>query len=337
MDIEIQTNVDVLELGRYERAGEKQGTSDIYMENFALGYINNEAYYAANKSVPKQYKPDGSAYAQGEIVPFTISNPFFEFAQDEVTKEILGVRLGFGEAMGMLSGSIKNLTGNVNIDIVDKGEGLKNASSNGNVFDQVITLLAPYLTSGDPIEAKAELLYGDGPNIGELDPVRAEYAGIANGEKIVIKDVAGPTRGILKLIRGLSSSEIALPGCDSGLCTFRPGDVEITVQACEALGITVCFKLDSYNSLPVGEITKFGDETRLSGPVDGLFLSFQTKDLEWLKDVKKQNLSPEDFIRATQGAFFNIPNGATVVDLKQALDGIPRLRTEYIDRGLGLF
>ena len=28
MDIEIQTNVDVLEMGRYERAGEKQGSSE---------------------------------------------------------------------------------------------------------------------------------------------------------------------------------------------------------------------------------------------------------------------------------------------------------------------
>ncbi|RMJ01706.1 hypothetical protein DOQ08_02980 [Marinobacter litoralis] len=108
--------------------------------------------------MPQQYKPDGSPYAQNEIVPFTINNPFIEFAHDQATNEIVGVRLGFGGAMGMLSGPIKSLTGNVNIDLLDRGEGLKNASSDGNLFDQVIVALAPYLTSGDPIEAKAQLL-----------------------------------------------------------------------------------------------------------------------------------------------------------------------------------
>ncbi|RMJ01707.1 hypothetical protein DOQ08_02981 [Marinobacter litoralis] len=105
--------------------------------------------------------------------------------------------------------------------------------------------------------------------IGELDPVRAEYAGIPNGEQIVIKDVDTSTRALLKIIRGTSSSEITLPGCNEWYqsCTFAgPGNVEIEVQQCEALGIDVCF-----------------------------------------------------------------------LNLEQAIDGIPRLRTEYIDRGQGLF
>lgn len=123
MDIEIQTNVDVFEVGRYERDGEKAGTSDVYIQDFALGYINNQAYYDANPKAPRQRKSHGSAYAEGEIVPFTIDNPFFEFAYDQATEEIIGFRLGFGEAMGVLSGKIKTLTGNVNIDIVDQGEG----------------------------------------------------------------------------------------------------------------------------------------------------------------------------------------------------------------------
>src|SRR5690554_5939225 len=61
MDIEIQTNVDVLELGRYERAGEKQGSSDVLIRDFALGYINNQGYYSKNPDAPRQYRPDGSA------------------------------------------------------------------------------------------------------------------------------------------------------------------------------------------------------------------------------------------------------------------------------------
>ena len=39
MDIEIQTNVDVLEVGRYEREGEREGSSDVLINDFALGYI----------------------------------------------------------------------------------------------------------------------------------------------------------------------------------------------------------------------------------------------------------------------------------------------------------
>ena len=72
MDIEIQTNVDVLEIGRYERDGEKSGTSDVLIENFGLGYINNQQFFDANPEAARQVKPDGTAYAEGEIVPFHI-------------------------------------------------------------------------------------------------------------------------------------------------------------------------------------------------------------------------------------------------------------------------
>lgn len=35
--------------------------------------------------------------------------------------------------------------------------------------------------------------------------------------------------------------------------------------------------------------------------------------------------------------FMNIPSGAVEFSLHDALEGIPRYRTEYIDRGRGLF
>ncbi|WP_338140904.1 hypothetical protein [Marinobacter suaedae] len=88
-------------MGRYERDGEKAGSSDVYIEDFGLGYINNQAYFEANPKAPRQRKPDGSAYAEGEIVPFHIENPFFEFAYDEATEEVVGFRLGFGNSMGV--------------------------------------------------------------------------------------------------------------------------------------------------------------------------------------------------------------------------------------------
>jgi hypothetical protein len=338
MDIDIQTNVDVLEMGRYERDEEKPGTSDVYIEDFALGYINNQAYFDANPKAPKQRKPDGSTYAEGEIVPFTIQNPFLEFAFDEDTDEVVGFRLGFGESMGVLSGKIETLTGNVNVDIIDRGEGLSQANSSGNLFDQLIVLLTPLLEGGSPLSTKAELVYGaeGDPNIGELDPIRAEYIGIPNGERFILEGASGFTRWSVKNLIGWgSSSRIEVPDCSFFSCSG--GDIYVYAQDCLVLGIDSCFDLDIYNSFPVGEVGEVNGERRITGPADGAFISFQTKDLDWLKDVKKTDFTPEDFIRATSGAFFNIPNGATEVNLNEALYGTQRYRTEYIDRGKGLF
>lgn len=338
MDIEIQTNVDVLELGRYERDGEKPGSSDVLIKDFALGYINNQAYYQRNSEAARQYRSDGSAYAENEIVPFMIDNPFFEFALDESTNEVVGVRLGFGNAMGVLSGKIETLSGNVNIDIIDRGEGLSEASSSGNFFDQVIVLLTPLLAGGSPLETKAQLVYGDpgDPRLGELDPVRAEYIGVPNGEKFVLENANSFTRWAVKNLIGWgSSSEIEVPDCSFFSC--GSGDIYVYADGCAVLGIDACFDLGMYNSFPIGQLEEVNGERRITGPADGAFISFQTKDLDWLKDVKKSDLTVEDFVRATSGAFFNIPNGATEVNLSEALNGTDRYRTEYIDRGRGLF
>ena len=338
MDIDIQTNVDVLELGRYDREGEKAGTSDVYIEDFALGYINNQAHFDANPEAPRQRKPDGTVYAEGEIVPFSIQNPYLEFAFDQDTEEVVGFRLGFGEAMGVLSGKIETLTGNVNVDIIDRGEGLSQASSSGNFFDQVIVLLTPLLEGGSPLSTKAELVYGaeGDPNIGSLDPVRAEYIGIPDGERFVLEGASGFTRWSVKNLIGWgSSSRIDVPDCSFFSCSG--GDIYVYAEDCLVLGIDSCFDLDIYNSFPIGQVGEVNGERQITGPADGAFISFQTKDLEWLKDVSKSDLSPEDFIKATSGAFFNIPNGATEVNLNEALYGTQRYRTEYIDRGKGLF
>ncbi|MCH8500239.1 MAG: hypothetical protein LAT63_17360 [Marinobacter sp.] len=338
MDIEIQTNIDVLELGRYDRPGERPGTSDLYIENFGLGYINNQAYFQRNRQAPRQLRPDGTAYQEGDIVPFHISNPFLEFAFDEAANEVVGFRIGFGEAMGILSGDIKSLTGNINIDIVDRGDGMRQASSSGNFFDQIIVLLTPLLEGDSPIRTKAELVYGapGHPNLGERDPIRGEYVGIPNGERFILEGAGGFTRWSLKNLLGWgSSSQIEVPNCSFFSC--GGGDIYVYVQNCEVLGITACFDLDMYNSFPVGQIQEVGNQRRLAGPATGTFISVQTQDLDWLADVSKTNPNAADFVRATSGAFFNIPNGATEVNLYEALFGVERYRAEYIDRGRGLF
>ncbi len=325
MDIETQLNADILELGKYERDdpnGEVRG-ADIIIEDFALGTIYDSSYFNENPKMAIPLKSDGSRYSDGEIVPFKISDPFIEFALDKTTGEPVGVRIGLGEAEGQLSGLIKSLTGNLNIDILDQGEGLKEASSNGNFFDKLVVLLAPYLTSGDPLESKAVLLDAQG----NPDPIRATMAGVPNGEKFIIKDTSALTRFAIWALGPTLSSDVEIDG----------KDVIMTVQDCAVIGINTCFDLEQFQTLSIGKITEGSDGKRyLSGSETGSFLSFQSQDLKWLKDVKNTNPNASQFIKATQGSYLNIPNGLTL-NLKESLDGIPRARTEYIDRGVGLF
>lgn len=152
----------------------------------------------------------------------------------------------------------------------------------------------------------------------------------------MLEDAGAFTRwSVRNLIGWGSSSRIEVPDCSFFNCPG--GDIYVYAQDCLVLGIDACFDLDIYNSFPVGQIEEVGGQRRITGPADGAFIAFQTKDLDWLEDVKKTNPSPEDFIRATAGAFFNIPNGATEVNLNEALYGTERYRAEYIDRGRGLF
>lgn len=338
MDIEMQSNADVLELGRYEREGEEAGSADLLIHDYSLGYIYDQAYFDRNPDAPMQFKEDGSAYVDGEIVPFKITDPFLEFAYDEATNEMIGVRIGFGDAQGMLGGEIKYLTGNVNVNIEDTGEGLGDAETDGTLSDQIIVLLTPLLEGKKFISTKAQPVQGDPnkPNYGEPDPVRAEYLGVANGENFVLEDAGGFTRwSLLTLLGGGSSSNITLPGCTFWNCPS--GDIIIETQGCKNLGIQTCFPLSQYQGFAVGEIGEQNGQRAVVGAAEGMFLSFQTQDLEWLTDVRAANPTPADFIKATSGAFFNIPNGAVTVNLNEAINGVEGMRREYIDRGVGLF
>jgi len=240
---------------------------------------------------------------------------------------------------------MNSLTGNVNVHIVDHGKGLKNASSTtGNFFDKTVLLLAPLLTASSPISAKAELVKGttdaSGKYVagsGDLNPIRSDHIGMPTGSKFTISNVNGLTTSALKALGfALSSDVVVNASCFLVFC--GSGSVDIVPKDCYMMGVAVCFPLTNFKSLAVGKITKDSRGNRtLSGMAKGMFLSFQTKNVQWLKDVNKKNPTAADYITATKGAFFNIPNGVLEVNLNQALKGIPRVRTEYIDRGKGLF
>lgn len=333
MDIETLLSADVLELGRYERDGEAPGSSDVLINNFALGYIYDAEYFRRNPDAIRPTKPDGSSYQNGEIVPFKITDPFLEFAMDEETGQLVGARIGFGNSMGVLSGDITYLTGNVAVDILDRGEGLRVANSNGNIIDRLIGLLTPLLEGESPIYTKAELVDAQG----NRDPVRARMIGVPTGERFTLRNASGFTRWSLKNLLGpLSSSQYEVPGCN-GIFDCPSGDIHLIVDKCVVLGIQSCFDLGIYRSFTIGKVEERNGQRYLVDSMPGAFISFQTKDLQWLADIRKENPDPADFIRATSGAFFNVPNTTVQVNLEEALYGTERVRTEFINRGRGLF
>lgn len=136
---------------------------------------------------------------------------------------------------------------------------------------------------------------------GNPDPIRATQVGVPNGTRF-----------------------------EAVAFGFIP--VSLPVDNCRVTGFgvndNVCFGLSNYKSLDIGE--KLADGS--FDPASGLFLSFQSRDMRW-GDASKG----EAQVQTYKGAFFNIPNGSLTLTPEQALNGIPRAQTEFIDRGIGRF
>ncbi len=88
---------------------------------------------------------------------------------------------------------------------------------------------------------------------------------------------------------------------------------------------TQCAPLTNLQTLDVGQDN--GDGT--TGFTDDLFIAFQKQAVQWQDGTGGA-------IDAAAGVFLNVPT-AMQLDLQALQNGIPRARTEYIDRGLGLF
>lgn len=268
LDVKTSLNSDLVELGRYERSGEVAGSSDIRISDFALGHINDK----------------------GEIVPFEITDPFIELAFETVNgrENLVGVRLGFGEAKGKLSGNIEYLTGNIDIELYGTGSYLSSQMSCG--FFDLICEGAKALVGGawgnDEFAANASLVNASN---GNPDPIRATHVGMPNGSNLSIPDGGGFTNFLL----GLFSS-----------------------SNCELLSTQTCFPLSLYRTLDIGN--KDTGEA-----AEGLFLSFQTKNVGWVDGGTTTT--------ASEGAFMNIPNGGIRTSFPEAFNGIPRARTKYVD------
>lgn len=223
LDVKTSLNSDLVELGKYERSGEAAGSSDIRISDFALGHIDES----------------------GNIVPFEISDPFIELAFDTVDgkENLVGVRLGFGGALGKLSGNIETLTGNIDVNVYGTGSQIA-PNMNCGFFDLVCEgakALVGGTWADDQFKAKSYLVDSNGNS----DPIRATQIGMLNGQTL------------------------SMPG-SSSFENFIVGFLES--NNCELSGTSTCFPLANFKSLDIGNN---------GAQSEGLFLSFQTQTVNW--------------------------------------------------------
>ena len=115
--VKIQANADSLTLGADYDNGINVGT-DFNASNFSLGYIDT-----TNNNT---------------IVPFEFTNPYFEWAVDNTATDsknnMMGFRIGFEDAKGVLQGDFTNFSGNIGMQINGADASLfTDTSANGGV------------------------------------------------------------------------------------------------------------------------------------------------------------------------------------------------------------
>ncbi|WP_071872136.1 DUF6160 family protein [Atopomonas hussainii] len=274
VEIATQMNVKKLELGNYSRAGEAAGSADISINNFALGSVND---------------------ATGQINPFHIKNPYLEIAYSGT--KVVGLRMGFGEAKGHLSGDINRITGNIPVDIYGTGSYLS-TQMNCSFFDVVCKIARSAvggLYANREFAAEAQLVTSPG---GDPDPVRAQYIGMVDGQGLSI-----PT--------GNDFDDFIL-----GL---------FTSTNCALLSAPTCFPLSNYGSFPVGRYDHATQQ--FTDAAKGVFLSMQTQNVPW-----RDQQDATKFVNALAGAFMNLPrnadgSAAIRTSFQEAFEGIARVDT----------
>jgi len=258
LDVETSLNSDLLDIGNYNNG------SDIKIADFGLGSIDSA----------------------GNIMPFKVRNPFIELAYDNSSgtgpQNLVGIRLGFGGAQGVLSAGIASLSGSVDVKVEGPAAPIRDVSS------------AAWwaLSDNSLLTTDAVLIQGHDSNAadyGEPLDYRATYMGIPNGANINCIANCGLLGGIVGIL---------------------------DVNQCDLLGIGTCYALKDFEALNIG------DETT-NTYAEGLFISFQSQNVGWVDGSTTKT--------AGVGAFMNIPEGGIQVDFEEALGGIDRVRTRYVD------
>lgn len=291
-DAKILTNIDKLRIGQYARSG--GGTvsnqpADVAIDNFALGRVDN-----ANN-------------ANAAIVPFEIRDPYLEFAfknKGNGVREIAGVRIGFGQARGDLSGDILSLSGVMQGQIYGPASVATDyCKSKPSCWDAVPLLdkIALGVAGDIPVYAGVELVEAETGNTTKNgQPInRAEQIGIPAGNSLETDD-----KGIVgSLLPSLSKA-----------------------SGCTSAGLPVCFPLSIYKSIYIGDPTKSLAD---GGGAKGIYFSLQRDTIPW------QDLANGGFKNMQAGGTANFAayqqDGKTIypfmVALYDALRGTPRVDT----------
>lgn len=315
LDIETLTNIDELRIGEFDRSYGADGTApmvddnrnivynadgsvavhdaDLIIQNFGLGRVDN-------------YNDPANA----EIVPFKIKDPYIELAYktdpaNSSIRRIAGVRIGFGQAQGDLSGDLISLTGNLEGEIRGPGSIAYDAACGTGGTATWFQCIELSLAANTEIYAEVKLLDG-ATGEATLDGApylkRASWIGVPTGTNFESDD----SGLVASLIPTLTNSE-----------------------DCSVIGVTACFRTTNYQSVYVGDPTQDFE----NGSASGAFISLQLESVPW-EDLS--GIAGATRVYTEKGAFLNIAKYADssgqqryplYLDLYNALTGEPRVAT----------
>ena len=331
LDIETLMTIDKLKVGEFERTVGEDGTvpmtdsqgnpvtqngnlvahdADLIIENFGLGRVTN-------------YKDAVNA----GIEEFKIRDPYIELAyklSESGVREIAGVRIGFSEAQGWLSGDLISLTGNLNGRIEGPASVVYEQNCPGAGFIPCTELWAATLL-GTQLVSTIDLVDGAVGTNGYSYGAGAEYDD--DGE---ISNPDNPYLNVPYLKRA------SWAGVPAGRSFTAPGGALETIipgltgsEDCMVTGTPACFQLNNFQSVYIGDESVAFEN---GGGATGAFVSLQTTSVPW-EDFS--GIEGSDRVLTQRGAFLNIakfesgtgPTYPLNLDLFSATNGTPREAT----------
>ncbi|MDX1589452.1 MAG: hypothetical protein R3296_10990 [Oleiphilaceae bacterium] len=166
----------------------------------------------------------------------------------------------------------------------------------------------------------------------------AERDGDIRGFRFGFTQARGTVSGDMDTLSGQIGMEVEgrdgniQPGqmlrADGSVNTHRATHYGLSGDGTDCSAGNRCTALSSLRTLEVGKRLEDGS----AGFTDEFFMSFQREATEWIIPN-----SGGQTVQTQAGVFFNLPT-AMRVDIQQLeSQGLPRARTEHIDRGLDLF
>jgi len=281
LDIETLTTADTLKVGEFERTAYTDGTVPVLNDDRTIVYDQNgnpvvhEADIIINDFALGRVENYQNA-AEATIDPFVIRDPYIELAYkiENGVRRVAGVRIGFGQAKGWLSGEIVSLTGRFQGQI--RGLVKTVYDQNCDSWTDSFSCLELSLAQSTEIYTQIDLLdasNGSGTaGNGEAYLKRASWAGVPNG-------------------RSFESD-------DSGLIASLIPTLTVA-EDCEVTGTPACFRTTLYKSIYVGD----DQEDFEDGSASGTFVSLQTEAVPW-KDLS--GLADADRVLTERGAYLNM-------------------------------